>query len=381
MHTVSILKCSSYDYDKVKKIIQKSIDNLGGIAQFINKEETVLIKVNMLSSKSPDEAVTTHPSFVRALSEILIEYGARVIIGDSPGGIFNKEILKTAYKRCGFMEAAMLSGASLNYNTDAVTVANPSGYILKSINVLAVLNEVDKVISVSKLKTHQMMTLTGAVKNLFGVIPGTNKAEYHVNMPNVNTFADCLVDICAYAAPVLSLMDGVVAMEGAGPSAGEPITVKAVLASASPYHLDVCAAYIMGIKSKSIPTIASCIKRGIVAGDFSDIRVKGRNIEEFAKRFKIPEQRYITMSKDNLPKPIIRIVNKYVKPRPVFSYDKCVSCRICEKNCPSKAIKISNFRPSVDLDGCIRCYCCQELCPKKAVEVYSPRINKMIFRH
>ncbi len=125
------------------------------------------------------------------------------------------------------------------------------------------MHEVDKVISVSKLKTHGMMRFTGAVKNMFGTIPGLIKAEYHFKMPGVEEFSDMLVDVCYNANPVLSFMDGIVGMEGAGPSAGDPRHVGVILTSASPYALDLAATYIVGMEGQSVPTVERSIERGL----------------------------------------------------------------------------------------------------------------------
>ncbi len=145
--------------------------------------------------KKPEEATTTHPIFTKALASILIEYGAQVIVGDSPGGPFNVGILKGVYKACGIEEVAKDVGATLNYNTNSVEIKNEEGILLKKITAIEVLTKVDKVISVSKLKTHGMMRFTGAVKNMFGIVAGLDKAEYHVRMPNNEDFSNALVDI------------------------------------------------------------------------------------------------------------------------------------------------------------------------------------------
>ena len=117
MYNISLYKCDDYEYTKIKEIIKKEIDDIGGIEKFVSKGDRVAIKPNLVMKKAPENAATTHPSVVRAVAEIVKEAGGRPIIVESPGGPFNEVLLKSIYKVCGITEAAELSGAYLNYNT------------------------------------------------------------------------------------------------------------------------------------------------------------------------------------------------------------------------------------------------------------------------
>ncbi|WP_300298911.1 DUF362 domain-containing protein [Anaerosolibacter sp.] len=376
---VSLIRCEDYDYKEVKASIERSLQHLGGIEKYIQPGDKVLLKLNLLMKKRPQEAVTTHPSFAKALAEILINYGAEVIIGDSPGGPFNEGALRGVYKACGMDEIAKEIGATLNYNTNAVEIKNEKGLLLKKITAIEVLKEVDKVISVSKLKTHGMMMFTGAVKNMFGIVAGLEKAEYHVRMPNNADFSNALVDICLASEPVLSFMDGIVGMEGAGPSAGNPRKLGAVIASESPYHLDVVASSIIGLTPAKVPTIQRCVERGLCKGNFEDIELLGDAVEGFiVKDFIIPEIRGLDLLEGKLPKFLRDILNELIQPKPIFLHDKCVGCRDCAENCPPQVIEMKDRKPNVRLDECIRCFCCQELCPVKAVEIHRPLLMKLL---
>ncbi|SDK81545.1 DUF362 domain-containing protein [Natronincola ferrireducens] len=377
---VSLIECREYDYKFVKKSIVESFNNLGGIEKYINKGDKVLLKLNLLMKKKPEEAATTHPIFTKALAEVLIEYGAEVIIGDSPGGPFNERMLKGVYRVCGIDEIAMETGAVLNFNTNSMEVANPQGKYLKQLTIVEILKEVDKVISVSKLKTHGFAVFTGAVKNMFGIVPGLIKAEYHLTMPEIEEFSDVLVDICLCGKPTLSFMDGIVGMEGHGPSAGEPREIGAILASPSPYHLDVVAASIINLKPIEVPTIKRSIERNLCTGTLEDIEIIGKDINKFViEDFIIPKTRTLKLTTDGMPKFLKTFIDNMSRPKPIFSYDICIGCRDCEEACPPKTITMKNNKPVVDLEGCIRCFCCQELCPQKAVEIYRPwLVRKMI---
>lgn len=378
---VSFVECREYDDQLVKESIEKSFRNLGGIDQFINKGDRVLLKLNLLMKKKPEDAVTTHPVFVKGLAEILIEYGAEVIIADSPGGPFNTTILNGVYRSCGIKEVADQVGARLNYNTNSTIIDNEDGLILKKINAIEVLKEVDQVISVSKLKTHGMMLFTGAVKNMFGVIAGLEKAEYHVRMPKNVDFSNALIDISLASKPVLSFMDGIVGMEGAGPSGGNPRKIGVVIASSSPYHLDVAAASIIGLKPTKVPTIQRCVERGLCKGNLEDIELKGDPIERFMiDDFVIPEIRSLDLLEGKIPKFLRDSIHGILQPKPVFHHDQCVGCGDCAKNCPPQVIHMKDHRPFVNLDGCIRCFCCQELCPIQAITIHRPILMKLLSR-
>ncbi len=110
---------------------------------------------------------------------------------------------------------------------------------------------------------------------MFGIIPGLLKAEYHFKMPDVKDFSQMLLDVCLYADPVLSFMDGIVGMEGAGPSGGEPREIGVIIASSSPYHLDVAATQLVGMDPGSVPTIARSVECELVSANFDDIELRG----------------------------------------------------------------------------------------------------------
>jgi uncharacterized protein (DUF362 family)/Pyruvate/2-oxoacid:ferredoxin oxidoreductase delta subunit len=370
---VSLIQCKEYDFVAAKAAILQSFDNLGGIEKYIKKTDRVLLKINLLMKKKPEEAATTHPVFTKALAQVLIDYGAAVIIGDSPGGPFNERMLKGVYKACGMDQVAAETGAALNFNTNSMEVQNPRGKYLKELTVVEMLRDVDKVISVSKLKTHGLTVFTGAVKNMFGIIPGLKKPEYHLTMPEVQEFSDALVDICLCGSPVLSFMDGIVGMEGAGPSAGEPREIGAVLASPSPYHLDIVASSIINLKPAQVPTIQRCIERNLCTENPEDIEILGEPVSTFRlEDFKIPDTRNKRLVADWMPDFLKSFIDNRTRPRPTFQHDLCVGCRDCEKACPPNVITMINDRPEADLQECIRCFCCQELCPKKAVTVHRP---------
>jgi uncharacterized protein (DUF362 family)/ferredoxin len=378
---VALTECHEYSYEKVRKSLEEGIALIGGLSGYLSEGDRVMLKANLLMKKRPEEATTTHPVFMKALADIISEYGCSVVIADSPGGPFNEAALKGVYKACGYEDAFKNTDIELNYDTSEAEVFNSECKLVKKITVMNAMKNVDKVISVSKLKTHGMMKFTGAVKNMFGTIPGLIKAEYHFKMPNTYDFADMLVDVCINANPVLSFMDGIVGMEGSGPSAGNPVDIGAVIVSESPYHLDVVASNIVGIDPFDVPTVAKSIERGIVMRDMSDIEIVGLAPDSYGvENFISPDIESVEMLKGRVPRILEGALSSMLTPRPVFIREKCVGCGECKRACPPQAITMKGRFPKVELDKCIRCYCCQELCPKKAVEIHRPWLLRKIVK-
>lgn len=379
MSKVSLLACDEYDLRRLKKVLAESIQNLGGWEPYIQPGDRVFLKVNLVMNKEPEYAATTHPAFVQALGELLAEYGAEVIIGDSPGGLFDEEALKRIYKGTGIQAAAEGCGARLNWNTASREVKNPQGKLLKQLTQTAMLADADKVISVSKLKTHGMMTFTGAVKNQFGTVPGTKKAEYHFRMPAAADFADALIDICLAAHPVLCFMDGILAMEGNGPTGGTPRQIGAVLASASPFDLDIVAASLIGLEQEQVPTLHQAYLRGLGLSSADEAEVVGENPEKFrVTDFQMPD--HIDPRLMSRLGPLGQALSGILRPKVRFSRERCVGCQACYRNCPAHAITMKDRFPTVNYKECIRCYCCQELCPRNAISVHESGIMKLANR-
>jgi len=366
----------------VEEFLRSGLQELGGMETFVKPGQKVFLKVNLLMKKRPEEAVTTHPSVVEAVVRLVQEAGGIPIIGDSPGGPYTVGALQGIYARCGLKEVMERTGAELNFDVGQEVVAHPDGKLVKSLTVTKSVCDADVVISLSKLKTHAMMTFTGAVKNLFGVIPGLLKAEYHFKMPEVTQFADLLVDIATWVKPALSIMDGIVGMEGDGPSAGQPRAVGALLMSENPFALDVAATHLIGLKPEKVPTImaarergfASCIEEVALAGDPRSLW----RIQSFA----VPKSMSVNfIDRVPLPSEARKFILNQVRPKPLFHHDQCVGCADCVKNCPPQALKLNDKkRPEIDLEACIRCFCCQELCPHQAVEIRKPGLAQRIFK-
>lgn len=379
MEKVAVKKCSNYYDENLYNKVKQTIDLLGGIEKFINKGEKVVLKVNLLMGKDPKEGVTTHPEIVRAVARLVKNQGAIPIIADSPGGPFNNMNLKRAYRISGFEKIAKEENIELNYNTDSRKINFNEGKIKKSFEIADYINKSDKVINLAKLKTHGLTMYTGGVKNLFGTIPGLLKAEYHLSLEDIEYFSEMLVDLAKLIKPQLTLIDGILGMEGDGPSGGETKNFNYLLTSISPFAVDVAAVHLMGIfPTQKVPTILAAKNRNEVA-EISDLDFLGDKLV-IANDTRIPSiEKKSNLLDQKLPDPISNFLAYFLRSRPVFNSEKCVGCDDCVESCPPQTIELKNSKAVVDLSDCIRCFCCQELCSYNAVKIKRPLLSKLFF--
>jgi uncharacterized protein (DUF362 family)/NAD-dependent dihydropyrimidine dehydrogenase PreA subunit len=378
---VSLVKCSDYDKTKVIQAIEKSIEHLGGITNLIKKDTRVFLKVNLLSGAKPEQAVTTHPVFVYALAKVLKDSGARVVIGDSPNaGIpYRESALKQVYTKSGLIDAAKEAGAELNYDTSTIAVSYKEGSLIKQYNAIKPAINADVLISVAKGKTHGFTYITGAVKNMFGIIPGFEKAGYHAKLQTLDRFATMLVDIYESSKPELSFMDAITCMEGDGPGSGDPKQVRVILASRNAHALDTVFCDIIGIDYRKIPTLNEAISRKLL--DLDNLEIHGVPVSEVqVKQFKMPatlgagDGLVVSGIIQKLAKPLFK--NAFVV-KPIILKINCVGCGVCVKGCPMNAIELVQGKAVIDYSKCIRCYCCHEFCPHHSIDLHKSLLYKL----
>lgn len=380
MVDVSVSKCNSYDSGEVRVALREALDAIGGL-DFVREGMQIAIKANLVSFMNPDAAATTHPTMLCELVSLLRERGAEVIVGDSPGGLYNAAFVGRVYKATGMHEVEK-AGAHLNTDFSIGEAKFPEGRVLHDFSYTAYLDEADAIINFCKLKTHGMMGMSGAVKNLFGCVPGIMKPEYHYRFPNHADFARMLVDLNEYFKPVLSICDAVVGMEGNGPTMGKPRKIGAVLASRSPYLLDLAAASVIGLGVGDIPTLEAAVERGLAPADVADISTNLPLAEFLVPDFKnIPAHSSIEFGKgsDRFFGKLARLFTaKALRSVPILRSKMCVGCGVCVNICPAGAIKIEKGKAIIDRNACIRCFCCQEFCPKGAMQVGRTLIARLL---
>ncbi len=362
METVSITTIDGYELSSLRQAVIELLEPIGGISAFISSGDRVLLKPNLLSAKEPDKAVTTHPALVRVVAELVGEAGGIVLIGDSPGiGGF----LRVAEKS-GIYDAARESGASLIEFKEGVELQGDGTF--RSIRLARVYYEADKIINLPKLKTHEMMTMTCAVKNLFGAVIGTEKAGWHLKADrSQQLFARLLLEIYLLKKPVLNIVDAITAMEGNGPGSGDPIKLGLLIAGANPVAVDVIAGRLAGIPADLLHIELEAVRMGLPGAIVEDIVLCGTPIENIPKiRFKLPTGMDVQFG---LPAFLTKALKNHLTSYPAADSKTCVLCGICRDACPPGAIAIQNSALSVDNARCIRCWCCRELCPLDAMQI------------
>ena len=381
-NNVVITPCKDYDPENIKQSLVDCLAPLGGLSAFVKPSDTVVLKVNLLMKATPDKCITTNPEIVRQVGYLCKEIGVKeIIIADSPGG---KDTTPTfaarAFAEAGFSEVATELGATCEFlSNNITTVYNENNKLYKSLPIGSRVLGNNVVINLPKCKTHGLMKFTGAVKNLFGTIPGVEKAAFHAKVPDSFDFADLLIDIYDTVSPTLNIMDAVIGMEGEGPSGGSPKQIGAILASTNAFHLDAIAEAIIGFTYGETYITQQAIDRKLLPKDFNDIKVIGNWNNFVVNTYKHAND--INMGKF-LPKGIQKVVRKHLVASPVLieKRDQCVKCKICLENCPVDAITMSDKdgKPEFELGKCIRCYCCQELCPKHLIDLKEPMLNKYL---
>ena len=373
MSKVILKRTESYDsstvYLSVKEIMLEQRIN-----EIIDESTTILIKPNMLTRTSPDKAVTTHPIVVESVIIVLKEFGAKaenITIADSSGGPSNSAILQGNYTACGFSLVAKTQGVNLYTKLVGETVKT-DGVMVKEFELIEPALHSDIIINLAKFKTHVMTGMSGAVKNLFGTVPGLKKAEFHMRFPDKDNFANMIVDLCEVVKPTFTIVDAVKGMEGDGPAGGQVRHFGFLMAGKNPYNIDLAISYMMGFDPMALPIMSAAIKRGLAPKKLEDEMVIGdtwlyRPIENFQK----PKSYKVDFS-DRIPRAIrwaTPTVEKLLAPKPKINKSACIGCGKCRSICPQHTIEIKDKKAHINLKNCIRCFCCHEMCPAKAIDV------------
>ncbi len=372
------------DYQDRERILSALRDLLlpfGGMQGIVKPGQKVLLKVNLLAPARPEQAVTTHPELLRAVIRLVKEAGGIPLIGDGPGvgDTF------TNMKFCGMSQVAEQENAEiLNFQETAI-FEDLSNRVGKRVELTRHLHDCPVLITLPKLKTHVQMAYTGAIKNQFGLIPGSAKGQYHFRFQNRDHLADLMIDINRLAKPALAIIDGIVAMEGQGPSGGHPRKLGALLAGTDLAAVDVVACHLIGLDPERNPLNLAARRADFGATRLEDIQLYGTPLENLRVRdFQLVKAPANIMRILPLPTGFLRWLRRQFAARPVILRDLCIRCHRCSKGCPVSPPAIDPDLPpgkEVNDASCIRCYCCHEFCPAKAVQLKnSPLAQFLNFR-
>ena len=377
---VVLSPCADYWPETVGPALDRALAPLGGL-DWVRPGMRIALKANLVSFLKPERAATTHPAVLCALTERLAALGAEVVVGDSPGGLYTAAYVNRVYAAAG-MKAVEQCGGSLNRNFEEREAHYPEGRVCRDFRCTAWLDGADAIINVCKLKTHGMMAMSCGAKNLFGVIPGTVKPEYHFRYPDPRDFARMIVDLDEYFKPRLTIVDAVECMEGNGPTGGTPRHMGLLAAGESPHRVDLACAALIGLERAEVPTLEAALERGLIPETVDGLNISGK-LEDFT----LPDFKRIVTGNSHLfrgdgkhlgSRLTGALLDRLLSQRPAVERRLCVGCGQCRDICPGKAITMRGGLPVIDCGKCIRCFCCQEFCPKSAMKVRRTAVARLL---
>jgi uncharacterized protein (DUF362 family)/Pyruvate/2-oxoacid:ferredoxin oxidoreductase delta subunit len=330
----------------------------------------VLIKPNLLSAHTPDEAVTTHPEVVRAAINLVRQAGAKCVIGDSPGAFFVTENIDEVYEKTGMKKLAKEEGVEL--------IKFQKSRRIKGYPIAEEALEASFILSLPKLKTHVLTVMTGAIKNTFGLIPGLFKVECHKHKSKPKKFVRTIVDVCEIVKPGLSIMDGIIGMDKDGPSSGRPKQIGLIIAGSDPVSVDSVVSSIVRLPPSKDIVINEARRRHFGQADINKIEILGEKLNNITLNdFKLPQTAHLI---NMLPDLLTDFAMKIVSYKPFIDGKLCRKCRICVNSCPVNAITIDETRSCINDNICIRCFCCHEVCPYRSIYIKKNMFTKLFWR-
>lgn len=364
MNEVLMVKCGDYGIS-LRPAIKRVFGELDWLSRENLEGRKVLVKPNMLTDRTPEQAVTTHPEFLRQVLRELKKAGAIITVGDSPASAAN---IRSVWKKTGMEAVCKEENIELiSFEQSGTEIIQKNGY---EIAIAKPALETDIILNLPKIKSHSLTVLTAAVKNLYGVIPGYTKTKLHRNHSGINDFGALVKTIHECLPPVWSIADGVIGMEGQGPSNGNPVNLGFIAVSRDPFAMDIAICRTLGIDALQVPYLAA--DNGIKkhAPDISGDEIS-------VKSFKIPAGAHLM---NRVPCWLLRMAMRVIWVRPAFSEEKCIRCGLCVKACPVNALKLdkSQQAPLLDTKTCITCSCCHEVCPEDAIHMRQSPLLKMV---
>ena len=363
MEQVYLAPCTEYQYEPLKQAVDDIFDHLA-LNRFLFQGANVVIKPNLLMKCNPDTAIITHPLLVAAVGTKVKELGGKVTIAESSGGRYTPSTVKNIYQACGYTNMAQQYGFLLNTDCSYRSLKAPNAIRCKEFQVISPILDADIIIDIGKLKTHCMTGMSGAVKNMFGVVPGLMKPELHCRFPDKKEFSEMLVDLCEAVRPHIAIMDAVMGMEGNGPSGGKPRFIGTLIGVSG-----FIGQIIFTITFTSTKMLASAMERGLCPKTVEEIEILGLPLSDTVISDFLPPQSKSSDFIQYLPSFLRPLAAKIATPVPKIRTGKCIGCGKCAESCPQHTIEIKHKKAYIIYDNCIRCYCCHEMCPEHIIDI------------
>lgn len=361
---VSIVRAHDYDYAEIYAAMEKGIELVGGLAKIVPPSSKVFVKINHLPPPSPAEkGIVTHPVFVEVVLDLLKEVSADITVGDDI-----QSGTEDGFQVSGFRQMCQRAGVRLTNLREAgfvETVCN--GHFLERVYLSKIALDADMIINLPKLKTHSLCVFTGGVKNMYGTIPSGLRRKFHAEYIRPKDFSQVLADIFSAVRPQLTIMDGIIAMEGEGPAAGSLRRLGVILTSQDAVAVDAVATKIIGLNPIDVYTTRYSDERGLGVGNLQNIEVIGEGIDSVTiPDFKPPSSAVNTLAR-RVPRGLPRFIVRQISTKPSVIEHLCSGCAECEKICPVGAISVSGETAKIDYSMCIECMCCHEVCRFDAI--------------
>ena len=270
--TVSIVR----DEDIESRVL-RSVKLLGGMERFIEGGDTVLIKPNLVDGRDPETGETVHPEVIKALIRLAFDAGAgRVIVGEGPT-LYIRSLNRPLHREV--RRIAEEEGAEMiNFEEHPfvkVRLKNPVCF--SEIKVPKALLECDVFINVPALKTHHLVGVTVALKNLYGVLSLEDKRRYHA----IDRTEEIIVDLNLARRSDLTVVDGTYATHHLPPL--KRLTLNLTIAGDDPVAVDAVSAKILGLDPEKIRILKWAEERGLGTSNLNRIRILGLPIREAFK--------------------------------------------------------------------------------------------------
>jgi len=268
------------EQDQIAPAVRQAVDLVGGVKSVVSPGDKVLLKVNWcVVPEDPKVGVVTNPAVARAVADLVVEAGGEPVIADSAARGVKTELVIQA---TGYAELRQAGYRVVDLDSEEVVKIDlPKAKLLQKMKTFALVTQVDKIIDIPLLKTHDSAEATLGLKNMKGLLHDDHKSKLHRE-----GLFEGVVDVNAHFTPDLVVYDGTWAMEGLGPMYGLPVKLDLILASRDVVAGDAVAGSVMGFEPGELMMTRTAFERGLGEMDLDKIPILGERLDSVRRRFK-----------------------------------------------------------------------------------------------